>query len=51
MVCLMQVLYYEATQYMKKPKMLTCKECPLQEKCTDKAKNVTQEEHKTRGNS
>ena len=38
MICLVQLLFYEATIYMRKPKMLHCCECPFREKCTDKAK-------------
>ena len=38
MICLVQLLYYEASLYMKKPKMLKCKECPFMEKCEDEAK-------------
>ena len=38
MICLIQLLYYKGTQYMKRPKMLKCCECPFREKCTDEAK-------------
>lgn len=37
MICLIQVLYYEAADasgYGKK--LLDCKECPFREKCEDK---------------
>lgn len=42
MICLIQYLYYEATQYMKKPKMLNCKDCPFRQKCNDEAKEETE---------
>lgn len=44
MICLVQLLYYEATQYMKKPKMLNCMDCPFRDKCKDEAKEETDEQ-------
>lgn len=36
MICLAQYLYWD-----KKGYLISCKECPFQEKCTDKTKDKT----------
>lgn len=38
MICLVQLLHYDAQQHMKKKKILECKDCPFKGKCAEKGK-------------
>lgn len=44
-LCLVQVLDYEAQEHRKNKKMLECNKCPMRESC---AKWVKDNEHKNR---
>lgn len=38
MICLVQLLHYEAQEYCKKKHILKCDECPFREECAEGVK-------------
>lgn len=49
MICLVHLLYAEASAFSGKMRFLACRDCPFRERCSDDAKEENSGQPKTNG--